>query len=106
MTTRSKYCETMCGGYGTGDCDGCPDRPPKLMSENRDALILWNASYTQWRVCFGSVYGLDYPAVKSIAEGLDRKIYPAMIRKMKRLEFHELKRFAEEAKTEAGDKNE
>ncbi len=84
-----------------GDCEHCPDRPPRLMPENYDVWALWNASCTQWRVCFGGVYGLDYTAVKSIADGMGVEMNPALIQKIKRLESYELERFSKKS----GDSN-
>jgi hypothetical protein len=64
------------------------------MTENRDAWALWNASCTQWRVCFGGIYGMDFTAVKSIADSMGITMYPSLLSKLKQLESYELERFS------------
>jgi hypothetical protein len=57
------------------------------MPENGEALELWSAIDTQWRVGgMGGVIGLDWTAVAAIAEILCIELTPTLFRKIKALE--------------------
>lgn len=87
------------------DCDHCPWKAPKLMEENLDAWVLWNACCTQWNVDFGGIVGLAYDGVFGTAKGLEIKMYPALFRKIQILERFELKRQANNREKDKENKN-
>jgi hypothetical protein len=47
---------------------------------------------TQWRVSFGGLVGLDYPAMFQMAEFLGIEMSPGTLAKVKALEIATLKR--------------
>lgn len=70
---------------------GCPNQPPKLLTENIDAWELWNACATQWRASAFGPLGLDYSIVFKMAEFLEITIDNDMMQKIKALEYAYLK---------------
>lgn len=59
------------------------------------ALELWSAISTQWRVGFGGPYGLDYNAMYLVAGTMRVEMTPKMLRKMRRLEADALTAMSE-----------
>ena len=66
------YCEKTCKWNRKSDqpCERCPE--PEILSENEPVLQLFSASTTQFRQGFSGPTGLDYPAVKLVADSLDQ----------------------------------
>lgn len=62
------------------------------MPENFEAWTLWLAVQTQWRVSFGGLLGLDYPAMFQMAEFMGIEMSPGALAKIKALELSTLKR--------------
>jgi hypothetical protein len=60
------------------------------MWENMDAWNLWQASITQWRVSGMGVVGLDYVALKIVADTMGIELIPILLRKIQVLERVEL----------------
>ncbi len=67
-------------------CAGCEHEPPALMDENQEAWYLWRHVQTQLRVSFGGIVGVDYTAVRHVAEMLGIEMDTAMLHKMQALE--------------------
>ena len=74
---------------GGKPCDSCHlSDPPKLLKENRDAWELFEASCSQLRVSFSGPIGLDYVAMKVVADAMDIKLDEMLMRKIKALELN------------------
>jgi hypothetical protein len=53
------------------------------------------ASHTQWRVGGMGVVGIDFPAVRAVADTLGIEVSPRVLRGIQAIERFELKRQAE-----------
>jgi hypothetical protein len=93
---RQEYCEACRNTQTQTDkkikCRTCEARCPEIMPENREVWQLWIYVNTQWRVSNGGIVGLDYTAVFAIAEVYGIELTPALCRKIKALEIHEIRR--------------
>lgn len=80
----------------TLSCATCADRRPDIWANNRDVWLLWAKVHTQWRIAGmdGVPIGLDYNAVKIVAETLDIVITPANLTKLQALENATLTKYA------------
>ena len=67
-------------------CAGCAHDPPVLMDENQEAWMLWRHVQTQLRTSFAGVVGVDYVAVRQVAEVLGIDLDLAMLHKVQTLE--------------------
>lgn len=67
-------------------CAGCAYDPPVLMDENQEAWMLWRHVQTQLRTSFAGVVGVDYVAVRQVAEVLGIALDLAMLHKVQTLE--------------------
>ena len=67
-------------------CVGCEYERPPLMDENREAWLLWRHTQTQLRTSFAGVVGLDYGALRQVAEVLGITLDLAMLHKIQALE--------------------
>lgn len=67
-------------------CAGCAHDPPVLMDENQEAWMLWRHVQTQLRTSFGGVVGLDYCAVRQVADVLGVIFDLATLHKIQALE--------------------
>nr|DAS40840.1 MAG TPA: protein of unknown function DUF1799 [Caudoviricetes sp.] len=56
------------------------------MGENREAWMLWRHTQTQLRTSFAGVVGLDYTALRQVAEVLGIDLDLAMLHKVQTLE--------------------
>lgn len=56
------------------------------MDGNREAWYLWRHTQTQLRTTFAGVVGLDYGALRQVAEVLGIALDPAMLHKIQALE--------------------
>lgn len=56
------------------------------MDENREAWLLWRHTQTQLRTSFAGVVGLDYGALRQVAEVLGITLDLAMLHKIQVLE--------------------
>ena len=56
------------------------------MGENREAWYLWRHTQTQLRTSFAGVVGLDYTALRQVAEVLGIDLDLAMLHKVQTLE--------------------
>ena len=56
------------------------------MGENREAWMLWKHTQTQLRTSFAGVVGLDYTAMRQVAEVLGIALDLAMLHKIQALE--------------------
>ena len=56
------------------------------MGENQEAWYLWKHTQTQLRASFAGVVGLDYTAMRQVAEVLGIALDPAMLHKIQALE--------------------
>jgi len=65
---------------------------PKIMSENLEALELWQDVSTQWRGAGMGIVGLDYREVRTRAKELDVDLSECVWRKVRMLERMELKK--------------
>lgn len=100
MIEKSEYCE-ICHESGTDDdCQTCEYRMPELMPVNIKAYTIWSKCYTQLKyAAFGSGMGavvsiptgLDYNAVKLVADLLDIELSPGDFLKIQVLEKMEIK---------------
>lgn len=70
------------------------------MPNNRDIWLLWANVNTQWRIAGmeGTPIGLDYNAVKIVAETLDIELTPANLHKLQALENATLSKHVAAAK--------
>ena len=93
-SNRTAYCkECKLSNDPPMDCITCDlGRPPDLLPANEDAWALWLAVRTQWRGGGMGVIGLDYAEVRWWASELEVDLSPAMWRKIRALEAHELER--------------
>lgn len=101
---KADYC-TMCRDLGKDDhCQTCEDRQPELWLENEEAFALWVNVQTQWRYSsFGPgmggsvpiICGLDYTAVRVVADTMDIEFSPGLLHKIQALEQLELERMRE-----------
>lgn len=88
---RVSYCKS-CGGSGE-KCLSCEyGKHPELMPGNLEAWSLWLAVQTQWRVSFGGLVGLDYPAMFQMAEFMGIEMSAGTLAKIKALEMATLNR--------------
>ena len=85
---------------GPKDCSQCPHAEPKIPEEDADTWDLWTAIQTQWRVAFGGLVGLDYPAVFQVAAVMGIEIDDLILKKVQGLELHVI---AESGKKEEED---
>ncbi len=56
------------------------------MDENQEAWLLWRHTQTQLRTSFAGVVGLDYGALRQVAEVLGLTLDLAMLHKIQALE--------------------
>nr|DAS57887.1 MAG TPA: protein of unknown function DUF1799 [Caudoviricetes sp.] len=56
------------------------------MGENREAWMLWRHTQTQLRASFAGVVGLDYTAIRQVAEVMGIALDLAMLHKIQALE--------------------
>jgi hypothetical protein len=63
---------------------------PILLDQNLPIVTLWAACKTQWRVGFGAVVGLDYPAMFQVAAALKITVDEAVFRGIQLLEDAQL----------------
>ena len=67
-------------------CSGCEYERPALMDGNRETWMLWRHTQTQLRTSFVGVVGLDYTAMRQVAEVLGIALDLAMLHKIQALE--------------------
>ena len=67
-------------------CSGCEYDRPTLMDGNRETWMLWRHTQTQLRTSFAGVVGLDYTAMRQVAEVLGIALDLAMLHKIQALE--------------------
>lgn len=70
-----------------------------MMGENLDAWQLWLAVRHQWRTGFDAIAGLDFTAVRHMAEMLEIDVTPCMAKKLALLEEYTLGRWQERRNT-------
>lgn len=73
----------------TTSCIGCEYERPVLDHDNFEVWALWGYVQTQWRVVVGErllYIGLDYNAVKILADALGIDLEPATLNKLRLLE--------------------
>ena len=73
-----------------------------MPEEDADAWELWLAIQTQWRVAFGGLVGLDYPAVFQVAAVLGIEIDDLILKKIQGLEIHVVAESNKKEETENG----
>lgn len=79
------------------DCADCQYKRPRLEAENYTVWRLWDAIRTQWRTSFGGAVGLDFIAVKAIADVLDIELTPNLLKKLAKLEAMNLDKWAKKS---------
>lgn len=91
---RARYGREVC--FFTGD-DCKKERGTKgLTFRQMEALRLWQAAQTQWRVGFGGATGLDYAGVAALADVLEVD-FPWVFDLVQRLEVDQLTTWRKEA---------
>jgi hypothetical protein len=82
---RREYCEA-CRATIHADCSQCEFRPLDLAPHDAVVWTVWCAAGTQWRSGPGGILGLDYPAVRLVAEALGFDWTPGLLRGLQLLE--------------------
>lgn len=69
-----------------------------LSTTGQTVFLLWMAIQSQWRMGFSGATGLDYPAVKLVADTLDIEWNEMTLRHLQILEGAMLKHMSDEIK--------
>jgi hypothetical protein len=78
-------------------CEGCDLQRPDILAENVDAWDLWENVQSQWRASGFGLIGLDYLAVRMVAELIGIKMDEGILQKLQLLEALTLNKLAEES---------
>lgn len=82
---RREYCEA-CRATLRADCARCEFRPIELAPHDWVTWQVWCRANTQWRTSAAGILGLDYPAVRLVAESLGFDWTPGLLRGLQDLE--------------------
>ena len=83
-------------------CPTCEYRRPDLLPDNEEVWELWAAVSSQWRTTFGGLVGLDFGAVREIANLLDVDLTRDIFEKLRTLELATLERQGKSRKEGTG----
>lgn len=86
-------------------CANCEAKCPDLMYSNELIWRIWILVNTQWRVTFGGITGLDYNALKVVADALDVPLTPGILQAIKALEMWTLDYQSKEQKKKFKDQS-
>jgi hypothetical protein len=95
---KQKYKEDVCGLTGNTCLKWKQGGDFTLSPYGKEVYMLWNAVQSQWRVGFSGPTGLDYTAVKVIADTLGIDWDEQLLKHIQSLEGATLKYFAEQTK--------